>query len=113
MKTHNMTLDAPYFNSVSQKLKKYELRIFDKKRQLICLGDIINFKKKDSNQSVNCLVSRVLLFDDFKTALTIFPLDEVLPGISNVDEALKIYTDFYSNDLTENGVVMFKLSLIE
>lgn len=45
MKTHEMNLQPKYFDFIKDGTKRIELRLYDEKRQLIRLGDIIEIHK--------------------------------------------------------------------
>ena len=50
MKTHEMNLQPKYFDFIKDGTKRIELRLYDEKRQLIRLGDIIEFTKSDDEK---------------------------------------------------------------
>ena len=114
MKTHTMTLDTQHFDNVVSNRKIYELRIFDKKRREISLGNEIKFTKKNSDESVTKTIDKILLFDSFKDALTTINLDELLPGVGSLTEGIRLYeniphsTGSYKEASKKFGLVMFK-----
>ena len=114
MKIHSMTLDAQHFQNVVSNKKIYELRVFDKKRRDILLGNKIIFTKKNSNETATKTISKILLFDNFRDALSTINLEELLPGISSLDDGVRLYeniphsTGTYKQGAQQFGLVMFK-----
>ena len=50
MKTHRMNLQSKYFDFIKDGTKRIELRLYDKKRQQIEIGDIIEFPKSETEK---------------------------------------------------------------
>ena len=116
MKTHEMTLDDPFFEEMNVRKKKYEIRIFDEKRQKMLLGDTIVFKKKNSDETIQRKIINLMLFDTFKDALeTIKDFREVLPSIETIEDAVSLYEKIphklgdYSIASEKFGIVLIKL----
>jgi ASC-1-like (ASCH) protein len=115
MKTHMMTLDDTHFNDVKLNKKKYEIRIFDEKRQTLLLGDTIVFKHKNSDETLEKKVIQLLLFDTFRDALrTMNNFSEVLPN-NSLDEGINLYETLphamgnYKIASEKYGIVVIKL----
>ena len=104
--THFMNLDPIYYEEIKNNKKIYEIRLNDDKRQKIKVGDLIVF-----NNTISKKVISKDIFDDFKGALSTYPLAEILPGINSIEEAIEIYHNIskYKENEDKYGVVVFKL----
>jgi ASC-1-like (ASCH) protein len=70
---YNMKLTQNPFQRVSQGLKTLEVRLYDSKRQKLCLGDTITFfELPDLTQSITVQVIGLTRCDTFKDLFTIF-----------------------------------------
>jgi len=48
--------------------------------------------------------------DSFETALQIYPLEDILPGVENVEEGIKIYLKYVSKETQKrDGVCVIEL----
>ena len=117
MKTHEMTLKAPFFEQVAQNKKLYEIRVFDEKRRKLLLGDKIIFKKKDSSDTIEKTVSKLMLFDTFKETLqSMKDFREALPSIASIEEGVSLYENIphevgnYKKASEKFGIVLIKLA---
>ena len=117
MKVHQMKLNSPHFENVVAGRKKYELRIFDSKRQEILLGDQIQFTKKNSSENTTKTVARMMLFDTFLDALEAVNFKLILPNENSVTEGVNFYESIphntfgnYADAAKEFGIVMIELA---
>ena len=112
MKTHSMSLESPHFNNVVSKKKKYEIRIFDEKRQTLRLGDQIEFTKKDGTETVTRNITQLMLFDSFYEALhTLSDYKDALPDVNTIDEGVELYEKIpYKSSAETYGIVVIKLA---
>ena len=114
MKTHVMNLDKQYFDFVKNQKKTYELRVFDEKRQNISLMDKIKFKNGDREMLVNA--QKLLLFDDFYSALSCVGFSNAIPNANSIEDAVKIYESINGSlgnykELAKNyGVIAIKIN---
>ena len=109
---HEMSLKNIYFNDILIGKKTVEIRIFDKKRQKINVGDRILFKDEKGERNCLKIVNQIFRFDDFKKAIEFFGIENVLPGCSSVEEGVLVYENIpsYSESVKEYGCVCFVLS---
>lgn len=89
--THQMKLDHKYFQEVKYGLKTYEIRLFDDKRKTIKNDDEIVFTNSTNQENIKMKVLDIKIFLDFREAIDNTPLESVLPGIKNNEEAIEIY----------------------
>ena len=107
MKLHNQP-----FNSIKSGNKKIEMRLYDEKRRLISVGDIIEFTNIATEEKINVEVIKLHLFNNFEELYKKF--DKVLLGYKENEEAspndMNIY---YSKEEQEKyGVVGIEIKLI-
>jgi len=108
MTLHEMGLNEQYFTDIIQGKKIYELRIHDSKRRKIFLDDFIVFTKSKTNEQVKCKVVEIILDDSFKTILEYCKLENVMPSIKSIKNAVNIYETIPHNELHNQGVTTYK-----
>ena len=105
--------DAP-FEKIANGTKTIELRLFDEKRQAICVGDYIVFSS-DAGKRISVVVKTLHRFDDFKALYQ--SLDLLKCGYDESNVARAEYTDmneYYSaDDIKKYGVVGIAFSKVE
>jgi len=66
MNTHSLKLASGPFNTIASGQKVIESRLYDDKRQLIKIGDIIEFTNREfPDQKVSVKVTGLLLYETF------------------------------------------------
>ncbi len=109
---HEMLLNEKWFIHVSRGFKIYEGRLWDEKRRKIRVGDCIRFICRDCGKDIYAYVMEVRVFRNFNEMLSNIPLNLILPGTENIEEALSIYRGFYGDDDKKYGVVVFKVKVL-
>ena len=75
---HIMTLSDPFFFKAFYGEKTVEMRLYDEKRQKINSGDIITFFCAENNcMTIETVVERVRVFDDFYALALSYPSEEL------------------------------------
>lgn len=85
--THYMNLCSEPFNSIKDKEKIYELRLFDPKRQKVKVGDIIIFTNLDNKETLSVKVVGLHKFSSFEELYNNLPLDKCGYNESNINKA--------------------------
>jgi len=93
MATWRMGLQEEYLKAIAEGRKKVEGRLYDEKRQGIRPGDTIIFENK-----LMVVVKDVRVYSSFREMLENEGLENVLPGVKSIEEGLKIYRKFYSEE---------------
>lgn len=108
---HEMGLSAPNFLAVADGSKVIELRLFDAKRQLIRIGDVIEFKNAlDARSVVRVRVVALLRYATFGELIEDVPATWF--GMPKV-EVLKAVYGFYSReDEAYYGVLGIRIELV-
>ena len=112
---HYMNLHPQPFSMISQGVKNIELRLLDKKRKMISVGDTLIFKNTmDATATLSCRVKKLHIFADFEELYRSLPLDKCgylpheLPTASPKDMEL-----YYSPEKQKcYGVVGIEIELI-
>ena len=71
---HEMRLNAPSFDKIVDGSKTIELRLLDDKRKAVKLGDVIEFVKEGTSETVQRKVMALLNFPDFESLIDYLPL---------------------------------------
>ena len=111
-KIHQMSLNESMFDLVKSRKKTIEGRIYDNKRSIIKIGDFINFKKNNSDETIMVQVLKITKHGDFEKALRSGKLKNMLPGFRTVKEGVEYYYKFpnYEKKSKELGVVNFYIA---
>ena len=110
-----MKLNPEPFAKIKCGLKKYELRLFDEKRQGIGVGDEIEFVRTDGQDSLTVRVVGVHIFDSFEALYAALPTGDLgyyedeIASASPLDMS-KYYSAF---EQQKYGVVAIKIRLVE
>ena len=115
MKNHMMKLNPSPFKMIREGNKTIELRLYDEKRKLISIGDIITFTNtEDSNYTLCVKVMDLFVFPSFDELYKNLPLLEC--GYTKEDIATASPSDmeeYYSKEMQQQyGVVGIKISLL-
>ena len=102
-----MKLKQPYYDLMKTKIKTYEIRLFDEKRQKLSVGDVIVFKN-DSNleESFQAVVVDLLKFPTFAIMLESLNFNQIGMSGKSKQEIENIYHEFYSKEEEQKYVVL-------
>ena len=112
MRTHRLRLATTSFNSIVSGTKTIESRLFDEKRQLIQLVDMLIFVNRDAtNQTATAGVVGLLRYETFHELFSRNDLAKF--GGENVDWLEKQISEFYSDEQQkQTGVVGIEFELV-
>lgn len=63
---HKMNLNDNPFKSIKSGLKTIEIRLYDEKRRLINVGDIIEFNNRLNDEKISTKVIKIHVFNSFE-----------------------------------------------
>lgn len=107
-----MNLQPKYFDFIKDGTKRIELRLYDEKRQLIRLGDIIEFTKSD-DEKFKAEVIGLLLYSSFNDLFEDFDISILADATMTKQELLDVLGEFYTSEKqAEFGVVSIRLKLL-
>lgn len=114
MKNHMMKLNPSPFKLIQEGKKTIELRLYDEKRKLISVGDLITFTNTEDSNDILCVkVIDLFVFSSFDELYKNLPLLEC--GYTKEDIATASPNDmekYYSKEMQQQyGVVGIKISL--
>jgi ASC-1-like (ASCH) protein len=115
-----MKLDTIYFDYIQSKVKLYETRVYDKKRQEIKLLDVVKFKDTGSNRTFMGKITELSYCKTFKKAIEDVGIKKILPNARSLKEGIKIYESFphgeggtYKDVAKKYGVLRMKFELLK
>lgn len=110
---HKMKLQSAPFNNIKNGTKSIEMRLYDEKRQLLNLDDIIEFTNMQTNETINCKVEGLIKFSSFKELYSTF--DKKVLGYKENEQANpEDMCKYYSiEDQSKYGILAIKVKLKE
>lgn len=81
-----MAIHSFSFNKIKKGERKIDLRLFDKKRQQLKIGDTIEFGCTENNETIMCLVKGIAIFENFEDLVTYITPQSL--GYEDVGEVL-------------------------
>ncbi|HDH45360.1 MAG TPA: ASCH domain-containing protein [Thermococcus sp.] len=103
-----MGLKEEYLDLIRDGKKKVEGRLYDEKRRQINPGDTIVFEGK-----LKVRVKSIRKYPSFKEMLEREGIERVLPGVHNIEEGVRIYRQFYTEEEEKKyGVVAIEIEPI-
>ena len=107
-----MNLQPKYFDFIKDGTKRIELRLYDKKRRSIQLGDIIEFAKSD-DEKFKAEVVGLLRYNSFAELFEDFDISILADSSMTKQELLEVLGEFYSEEKqAEFGVIGIRIKLI-
>ncbi len=112
MNTHQLQLATMPFDAIVSGAKTVESRLYDKKRQLIQIGDTIEFTNREAqDQTISVKVIGLLRYETFHDLFS--HNDPAKFGGESVEWLENQINEFYSVDQQkENGVLGIEFSLL-
>lgn len=110
---HKMRLNHSPYLKIKSGMKTIELRLYDEKRQKVCVGDYIEFSDTDTGDILIVRVKslhRFLSFTELYKALTVNKLGYAADEEANPDDMLSYYS---LEEQTKYGVVGIEIIVCE
>ena len=99
MKNIKMKLNKEPYEAILSGKKTIELRLYDKKRQKICIGDEIKFWCKETNESIYTTVKDIIVADDFSSLFKMVDLSKCgFEENIDLESAVKSMEEYYSEE---------------
>lgn len=111
---HELKLQSKYFEYIKEGTKRIELRLYDKKRKNICIGDtIIFYKEPELNDKINTKVIGLLRYNNFVDLFNDFDIDILADNSISKNELLNTLEEFYPKEKQNNyGVIGIRIELM-
>lgn len=109
---HELRLHNEPFEMIKKGIKKIEMRLFDEKRQLLKVGDFIEFENRKNQEKLLVKIVGLYRFESFEDLYKHF--DKIILGY-NKDEIVspKDMEKYYSKEEQERyGVVGIEIELV-
>lgn len=104
---HEMKLYSNPFELIKNGKKRIEIRLYDEKRKLIKINDIIKFKNIDTNEIIKTKVVNIYNFNSFKELFSRFNKNDL-----GVDDYNVMYNYYSEEEEKKYGVVGIQIELI-
>ncbi len=105
MTVWRMGLRDEHLRAMAKGAKRIEGRLYDEKRRRIKPGDEIIFENK-----LICVVKDIRVYPSFREMLEEEGVETVLPGVGSVEEGIRVYRSFYSEEKERKyGVVAIEV----
>ena len=109
---YNMKLQRNPFELIKNGSKTIELRLYDEKRRLIKIGDLIDFTNIDTNEVLHVKVKALHIFKDFNDLYNHF--NKISIGYKEQEEATPIDMEKYysKEEQMKYNVVGIEIELV-
>ncbi len=112
--THIMHLAEEPFNWIKQRKKCVEVRLYDEKRQKINLGDIIIFRKINSNEEIRARVKGLFRFQTFKDLFSFMPKQYLAHDNLSLEDQVARMRKYYTEEEEEKyGILAIWFEIVE
>ena len=108
-----MNLNPSPFEFIKSGQKTIEMRLYDEKRRLININDIIEFTNNKTKEKITCRVIGLHVYDSFKRLYELF--DKTLLGYLPNEDAHYLDMEVYykDEDIKKYGVVGIEIEVIK
>jgi len=114
MKVHIMHLSEEPFNWIKEGKKVVEVRLFDEKRREVEIGDMIIFKKLNSEEEIKVKVRGLLRFSNFRDLFLFIPKHYLGHENLSLEEQIGRIRKYYSEEQEEKyGALAIWFEVIE
>lgn len=108
---HKMKLQKGPFEAIKGGLKRVEMRLFDEKRQLIKVGDEIEFTLFDGSQCIICLVVGIVRFDNFSELYSYYDKGDLGYKENQMAHPVDMAQYYDDTEIEKYGVVGIEIKL--
>ena len=111
---HKMKLQSKYFDFMHRGTKRIEIRLNDEKRQLIKIGDIIEFERfSELNDSFKTRVVELIRYNNFDELVKDFDISILADKSMTKSELINELIQFYPEEKQQKyGVLAIRIELI-
>lgn len=111
---HELKLQPKFYDYILNGTKRIELRLYDNKRQLIHIGDVIRFKKEpELTESFDIPVIGLLRYNSFEDLFHDFDISMMADKSMTKEQLLNTLEEFYTPEKQkEYGVLGIRLGQI-
>ncbi|MBD3273460.1 ASCH domain-containing protein [Candidatus Dependentiae bacterium] len=108
-----LSLMHKYFENIKSGKKTIEGRLNKEKYQKLKINDKIEFKSNKTNEKIICKITHINKYSNFKTMLINEGINNMLPKINNLKEAIKIYESIpgYKENVKKYGTIAIGIKI--
>lgn len=108
-------LDSDIFYLVKDGTKNVEIRLNDKKRKNLKIGNIITFiKRPDNVERIKTKITALKYFDDIYSLKKTYPVEKIYKANYSFEEFLAILKRFYTDEqINKYGIVAIEFEIAE
>lgn len=110
----NVSLQRKYFDAIKIGKKTVEGRLNSQKFYGLKRGMKMSFTTVDTNEVLWCTIEAIIVYKDFADMLCGEGVDNMLPGVTNLDEGVAIYESFpgYAQEVKKVGALAIRVKVI-
>lgn len=110
-----LQLQDQYFDAIESGLKTVEGRINSSKFKDLRVGMHIKFTSVSTHKIILCRIEKINRYANFKDMLVAQGLEQILPGITNIDDAVALYEIFpgYKEQVNIIGALAITIKKIQ
>ncbi len=110
---YEVHVSLPWYNLIKEGKKTVEGRPKRNTFAQMKVDQVVKFFNKELNESFCAKITRVTEHKTFEDMIRSNGIDNVLPGIRNIDEGVQVYMQYYNKEIeSEFGVVGIHVTLI-
>lgn len=109
---HILRLHNKPFNSIKNRTKTIEMRLFDEKRQLLKVGDTIKFVNRANEEELNVLIEDLIRFDNFEQVYSSFNKIELGYEENEIAKPSDMEEFYSKEEQSKYGVIAIKVKVI-
>ncbi len=106
-------VSLPWYNLIKEGKKTVEGRPKRNTFAQMKIGQVVKFFNKELNESFCVKIVGISEHKTFEDMIRSNGIDNVLPGIRNIDEGVQVYMQYYNKEIeSEFGVVGIRVQII-
>lgn len=109
---HYMKLQQSPFDAIKNGTKDIEMRLNDEKRQLIRIGDIVEFTNTSTGEIIKAKVINKHIFDSFDNLYKTFDKTRLGYKPNEIAQPSDMTQYYPQEEIDQNGVVGIEIKLI-
>lgn len=109
---HSMRLNEEPFNSIKNRTKSIEMRLYDEKRRNINIDDTIEFIDRKTNETLNTRVVNIYIFKNFDELYKNFDKIKLGYKLNDIADPNDMNQYYSKEEQQKYGVVGIEIELI-
>lgn len=110
---HKMKLKDKPFKLIKEEIKTIELRLYDEKRKLLNVGDVIEFTNIDTKEVIKVEILQLHRFNNFQELYKHFAKTSMGYGENEMADPTDMEEYYSKEEQQEYGVVGIEIELIK